>query len=139
MRVTSKGRYGLKAMLDIADHGGTGRLIKSREISERQQIPFKYLEQIINILKKGGLLISVRGSEGGYRLSKSAHEITIYDVLHTLEGDLSIIDKNDSSWAKKQGSFWQELENSLIEKLNVSLSSFAEKSKTSEESNMYYI
>lgn len=139
MRVTSKGRYGLKAMLDLVDFGDAETLVKSREIAKRQAIPIKYLEQIINTLKKGGLVISVRGSEGGYRLARSADEISVYEVLQILEGDLSIVDKNDATWAAGQGQFWQEIEDRLVNLLNISLTSFSASSKKTDDSYMFYI
>ncbi|MCB1171254.1 MAG: Rrf2 family transcriptional regulator, partial [Leptospiraceae bacterium] len=70
MKITSKGRYGLKAMMTLCEPEARTRLLKTREIAEKQTIPVKYLEQIINTLKKRRLVQSVRGSEGGYRLAR---------------------------------------------------------------------
>lgn len=138
MRITSKGRYGLKAMMELAKTTDDS-LLKTREISERQSIPLKYLEQIINTLKKNSLVTSVRGSEGGYRLSRPAAEITVYEILYALEGDLSLIDKDDPSWGRDQGVFWTQLEEKLRAILEIPLSEFTDASSRAEEALMYYI
>jgi Rrf2 family protein len=127
-------------MMELARVDNQEGLLKTREISERQGIPLKYLEQIINTLKKQNLVTSVRGSEGGYRLSRAAHDITIYEILNSLEGDLSIIDKNDPAWGQgAQGVFWTQLEDQIRRILDVPLSDFTEQSDTVTEGLMYYI
>jgi Rrf2 family protein len=134
VRITSRGRYGLKAMMELS----SGGLLKTREISERQNIPQKYLEQIVHLLRKNGLVSSIRGAEGGYRLTRSASEITILEILEALEGDLSLIDRSDKTWDESTGGFWKELESRLHEMLSVSLAEFmASGSKKGEL--MYYI
>ena len=125
-------------MLDLVDHSSEGSLVKTKDIALRKKIPIKYLEQIISTLKKGGLVSSVRGSDGGYRLARSPAQITIFEILQTMEGDLSIIAKGDPNWVGKQGQFWQELEDRLCELLNISLSDFAARSDKSDD-YMYYI
>ncbi len=114
-------------------------LLKTREISERQNIPLKYLEQIINTLKKHNLVSSVRGSEGGYRLARPAADITVFEILQSLEGDLSVIDKDDPSWGREQGVFWQELETRIRQILEVPLSDFTKASRAAEHDLMFYI
>ena len=138
MRITSKGRYGLRAMMELAGHAHAAGLLKTREIAERQNIPLKYLEQIINTLKKHHLVISTRGSEGGYRLARSPGEITIFDILHALEGDLSIMDTDDE-WPEGQGLFWKELEDSVQKLLEITLSDFLRRNRADDEGLMYYI
>lgn len=140
VRITSKGRYGLKAMMELAAVPGQDVLLKTREISERQSIPLKYLEQIINTLKKQNLVSSVRGSEGGYRLARPAHDISIFEILNSLEGDLSIIDKNDPSWGQgSQGVFWTELEDQIRRMLEIPLSDFCVQHQAAADGLMYYI
>jgi Rrf2 family protein len=140
VRITSKGRYGLKAMMELATIDSQDVLLKTREISERQTIPLKYLEQIINTLKKQNLVTSVRGSEGGYRLARPAHDISIFEILNSLEGDLSIIDKNDPSWGQgAQGVFWTELEDQIRRILEVPLADFCAQNQAATDGLMYYI
>lgn len=139
MKITSKGRYGLKIMLELSAKESLGRLIKSREIAERQNIPVKYLEQIINILKRQRLVLSVRGAEGGYRLAKDPDEITVYQILTALEGDLSILDKNSDLNEGYRAIFWTDIDSQIKEMLNIQLSEFLNKSMQMGETPMYYI
>lgn len=91
MRISTKGRYGLRAVIDIAQNCGEGQ-VSLKDVSQRQGISENYLEQIIFPLKKAGILKSVRGSQGGYLLARSAAEISAGEVLRALEGDLAPVD-----------------------------------------------
>lgn len=88
MKISTKGRYAIRLMIDIAQHDSEGN-ISLKDISKRQNISLKYLEQIVNMLSKAGYLKSQRGSQGGYRMMRSADEYTIGDILRVTEGDLS--------------------------------------------------
>ena len=91
MKLSTKGRYGIHAMYDLTQYGSdTPQPIKS--IAERQNIPEAYLEQLIGQLRRSGLVKSVRGAQGGYLLSRSPAEITVGEVLRTLEGELAVVD-----------------------------------------------
>lgn len=87
MKISTKGRYSLRLMLDLAQHYEDGPL-SLKDISERQNISKKYLEQIVPLLAKNGLLTSNRGHMGGYRLAKSPTEISVADVVECTEGNL---------------------------------------------------
>ncbi|MDO5156214.1 MAG: Rrf2 family transcriptional regulator [Eubacteriales bacterium] len=88
MKLSTKGRYGLRAMIDLADY--SEEMPQSiANIAERQSISDSYLEQLMAKLKKAGLIESIRGSQGGYVLAKPSKEIRVGDVLRALEGDLS--------------------------------------------------
>jgi Rrf2 family cysteine metabolism transcriptional repressor len=89
MNISTKGRYGLRAMVDIAVHS-IGDYIPLKIIAERQNISENYLEQVFSVLRKANLVKSARGSQGGYTLSKEASKITVGEVLRILEGDLGI-------------------------------------------------
>lgn len=91
MKLSTRGRYGLKAMFDLALRYGEGP-ISLTSISERQAISVNYLEQLISPLKKASLVKSVRGAQGGYMLAKSPDEITVGQILTTLEGPLAPTD-----------------------------------------------
>jgi len=80
MRLTSKGRYAVRAILDLT-FNSNGRPVRLQEISERQNISLHYLEQLFRRLRKGGVVKSVRGPGGGYVLSRAMDEISIKDVL----------------------------------------------------------
>ena len=91
MKLSTRGRYGIHAMYDLADHYGSGpQSIKL--IAERQGIPEAYLEQLIAVLRREGLVISNRGAQGGYRLVRPPEEITVGEVLRALEGGLNLVD-----------------------------------------------
>ena len=139
MRITSKGRYGLKAMMELAHNYPERGLVKNREIAENQNIPLKYLEHIINTLKKNRLVTSVRGADGGYRLAKPPMEITVFEILQALEGDLSIIEKNDETWGRDQGFFWQDLDQKIRTMLEIPLAEFLESKRAAGEDLMFYI
>lgn len=89
MKISTKGRYGLRAMVDIAVHS-TGEYIPLKIIAEREDISENYLEQVFSILRKSDLVKSIRGSQGGYALSKDPSRITVGEVLRALEGQLTI-------------------------------------------------
>ena len=88
MMVSAKGRYALRIFIDLAQNQGDGFVALS-EVSKRQDVSLKYLETIVATLVRGGLLRSQRGMSGGYRLSKDAKEISIYDIFNLTEGSLS--------------------------------------------------
>ncbi len=87
MRISAKGEYAIKAMLDLALHYGAG-LIPIQDIAGRQAIPQRYLEQVLLLLKGAGFLQSKRGSAGGYHLIRPPDEITVGSVLRAMEGSL---------------------------------------------------
>ncbi len=87
MKISTKGRYALRVMIDLAQHD-TGEYIALKDISDRQGITVKYLEQIVAALNKAGMLRSMRGNNGGHRLSKRPAEYRIGDILRTMEGEL---------------------------------------------------
>jgi Rrf2 family protein len=89
LRLSTKGQYGVRAMFEIA-RGYPGRPVTIREISERQEVSAPYLEQILNKLRRGGLIKSVKGPGGGYILSKRPGEISIGSILHELEGPVAL-------------------------------------------------
>ena len=91
MKISTKGRYGLRAIIDIAAHDAN-EPIPIKEVSSRQEISENYLEQIIFPLKRAGIVKSVRGAQGGYLLSRPASKITVGEVLRALEGDLSPVE-----------------------------------------------
>jgi Rrf2 family protein len=91
MKLSTKGRYGLRAMLDLALNSEMEAVALSG-IAERQNISISYLEQLIAKLKKAGIVNSIRGAQGGYVLARSADEISVGDILRALEGNLNPVD-----------------------------------------------
>lgn len=88
MKISTKGRYALRLMLDLALNN-TGEPVRIKEISARQEISDKYLEQIISILNKAGYVKSIRGPQGGYRLSREPEKYTVGMILRLTEGSLA--------------------------------------------------
>lgn len=88
MKISTKGRYGLRIMTDLAVNG-KDCCVSLKDIAEREHLSEKYLEQIINQLSKSGLVKSTRGARGGYHLTKSPDEITVEDILKATEGSLA--------------------------------------------------
>ena len=88
MKISTKGRYALRLMIDLAQHDAGG-YIPLRDISKRQQISAKYLEQIVVQLSRAGFVISTRGAQGGYQLARHPSEYTVGDILRLTEDSLA--------------------------------------------------
>lgn len=122
MRVSTKGRYGLRVLLDMAIHQNEGP-VTLHGISQRQAISEKYLWQIINPLKAAGLVTSTRGKKGGYGLGKAPGEITLLDIVTILEGPVSVVDcEAESGPCERRGScvtkeVWEQVGHNLRESL----------------------
>jgi Rrf2 family transcriptional regulator, cysteine metabolism repressor len=95
MRLSTKSRYGARAMLDIAINYEKGP-VSVKSIAGRQGISVKYMEQLISLLKVAGLIRSVRGAKGGYTLNKDVHQINLRDIIDALEGSMFPVDCVDS-------------------------------------------
>jgi Rrf2 family cysteine metabolism transcriptional repressor len=91
MKLSTRGRYGLKAMFQLAIHYGEGP-VPLKNIADEQNLSENYLEQLVSALRKEGLLNSVRGAQGGYMLSKPPKDITVGNILRILEGNLAPAD-----------------------------------------------
>lgn len=88
MKISTKGRYALRLMLDLAVYN-TGEPVSLKDVARRQEISEKYLEQIISLLNKAGFVRSVRGAQGGYMLTRDPAEYTVGSILRLTEGDLA--------------------------------------------------
>lgn len=124
MKVSTRGRYGLRILLDVALHQGQGP-VALRDVSRRQAISHKYLWQVVNPLTAAGILRATRGSRGGYVLARAAEQISIRDIVNTLEGPIVVVgclndpkacDRSVSCTAREA---WAEIE----KKLNDAMSS----------------
>lgn len=120
MRLSTKGQYGVRAMLDLALNYGSGPLAL-KDISEREEISEHYLEQLVAVLRKAGLVKSTRGAQGGYTLSTEPSKITVGDILRALEGPLAPVEcvlEGGETECKRAGScvsrlVWQKIRDSL--------------------------
>ncbi|MBN7772218.1 RrF2 family transcriptional regulator [Clostridium aminobutyricum] len=119
MKVSTKGRYGLRAMVDLAIHSTNGH-VALYCIAERQNISVNYLEQVFSTLRKAGLVKSVKGAQGGYTLADIPSNITIGKILRSLEGNLSVVDENEIDASEDQSvrycikvNVWDKMTDSL--------------------------
>ena len=90
MKISTKGKYGLRAMIDLAQYSEQ-EAVSISSIAQRQKISESYLEQLVAKLTKAGLVVSIRGAAGGYRLARPASGISVGDVLRALEGDVRAV------------------------------------------------
>lgn len=115
MKISTKGRYALRVMIDLALNSD-GNFIALKEIAKRQDITVKYLEQIVALLNKAGFLETARGNSGGYKLAKEPKDYIVGDILRATEGDLApiICLTEDGVCPRKQicktYSFWKGLD-----------------------------
>ena len=141
MKISTKGRYALRIMIDLAKHQSDD-FITLKDIANRQEMSEKYLESIIKVLVKNQILVGLRGKGGGYKLTKPIEEYTVWDILNVSEDHLLIVDEslmhnksvlNDSD--KKILAMWDDL-NVLISEYfkGISISSLI-----AEESGNDYI
>ena len=92
MKISTKSRYGLRALVDLAIHSN-GEQVPLAHIAKRQNLSVNYLEQVFALLKKGAIVKSIKGAQGGYILARSAAEITVSDVIKALEGEILIVEE----------------------------------------------
>lgn len=134
MKISTKGRYALRLMLDLALHN-TGEYVTIKSISARQEISDKYLEQIITQLSRAGYVKSIRGAQGGYRLAKAPEEYTVGSILRLIEGSLAPVSclEEDSDPCNRSGQcatldVWKQLYeaiNNVVD--NITLSDLVDK------------
>lgn len=124
MKISTKGRYALRMLIDLAEHKDDG-FITLKEIADRQDISKKYLEQIVPLLNRSGILLANRGFQGGYRLAKDPQNYTVGEVLRLTEGDLApvaCLAKNTGTCPRHEEcatvSLWQGLAKVINEYLD---------------------
>ncbi len=144
MKLSTKGRYGARLMLELALHYGQPPVLL-KDIAEHQEISMKYLWQLISPLKAAGLIKSSRGAHGGYILAKSPTEITLKDIVGVLEGGLSPVDCLDNFSLCQRAKFcvtrdiWQILKDKILETLDsVTLKDMLDKQKAKKETQLAY-
>jgi Rrf2 family protein len=102
LKLSNKGRYGVRAIFDIAFHND-GRATQIKEIAERQAIPPRFLEQIFQDLKRAGLVSSRRGPRGGYQLARAAQDIRLGDIVRALEGSIALSPREETAGEVAEG------------------------------------
>lgn len=149
MKLSTKGRYGLKAMFELALNYGK-EPISIKYISEKQNVSERYLEQIFSKLKKAGLVKSIRGAQGGYFLARRPDEISVGDILNVLEGPITISDclKEDGSCSNSSKCVtrlvWKKMKNAIDDVVNTTflqdmVEDWNRVDELSEDDNIYKI
>lgn len=146
MKISTKGRYGLRALVDMSANS-QDEPISLIHTANRQNISLNYLEQVFGMLRKAGIVVSVKGAGGGYMLARSADSITVKEILEALEGEFSITDKadgdkQDAMHRAIQELVWDEIDKQVNEFLgNRTLEQLVEEYRENLDynSNMYYI
>ena len=125
MKLSTKGRYGLKAMYELATQYENNTPIAIKTIAHKTGFSDQYLEQIFSSLKKANLIVSVRGAQGGYLLSRSPKEISVGDIIRSLDGPIEpaiCVSENDEFCCTEEGCVtrvvWKKLKDSIDDCLN---------------------
>lgn len=145
MKISTKGRYGLKAMIDLALYSDSENSITLKSISERQGVSERYLEQIFSALRKNDLVKSIKGPQGGYMLSDEASKITVGKILRALEGDISIVslEEEDNNKIDRciRENVWTKINQAIDEIVDsITLEDLVwEYNKIGSEAYMFYI
>jgi Rrf2 family protein len=148
MKVSTKGRYGLRAMMDLAAHQGNGKPVFLTDIAKRQNISEKYLEHIFAALKTAGFVTTVRGRKGGFLLTKKPGEITAANIVNTLEGPCTLVDcvSQPGTCTKSEACATRDIWGLVGTKIDEVLSGFTldqlvamQEKKSQTDDVMYYI
>jgi Rrf2 family protein len=147
MRISAKGEYAIRAMLDLALHHRPGApgLVPIQDVARRQAIPQRYLEQVLLLLKRAGLLGSRRGSSGGYRLARPPEQITVGDILRAIEGGLTPLEvagRRARDAGRDLAELWEEVAEAVAKVLDrTTLHELAERAaaRRSPGRTMYHI
>lgn len=115
MKITARVTYAVLAVFELALHPEESR-IQAKELSQRRQIPLRFLEQILIQLKKAGIVRSVRGAGGGYALARRSTQITLRDIMEAVEGEVAVFDPKTMAEASIS-SIWRDIEQEFLEKL----------------------
>ncbi len=142
MKLSTKSRYGVRMLVDMAMHQDQPHC-NLADIAKRQDISPRYLEQIAAELKRNSIIKSVRGAHGGYRLGFPAEKLMLKEILDVLEGDLHIVDEQDSYTALQQclnENVYDPLSRVMQSYLGkISLQDMAEQSRLKDDGEMYYL
>lgn len=148
MKLNKKVTYGLRAMIELSMNWEKGGIFQ-KDIARKQDISFKYLDQIISQLKGAGLVVNAEGHKSGYKLVKNPEQISVYDIYRAFESDMTIVDcLNGDGICNRSTScaandVWEGLNRLIINHMNsFSLHSLANKQKILDSeniSNVYYI
>jgi Rrf2 family protein len=148
MKLSTRARYGTRAMLDLAMHN-TEQTVLLKNIAEREEIPERYLENIMRTLVSSGLVVSIQGRNGGFSLARNPGDIKLSDIIQAVEGPISPVSCIDNSKTCKRMrncvtyDIWEKLKKAMFDVLDsITLEDMAKMQKEKlkrEKSGMYYI
>jgi Rrf2 family protein len=144
MKISTRGRYGIRLLIDLAEHSDESHVALA-SIAERQHISARYLEQVAVILRRAGYIRSVKGASGGYTLAKLPVDIVIGDALRELEGDMVVVDPLRPD--EKESPLQQCIRRTVYDRLNERVSNVVDRITLAsmvgtvdpDESYMYFI
>lgn len=146
MKISTKGDYGLRALIELAHRYGDGKPTQSGEVAARQAIPESYLEQLLATLRRAGFVRSVRGPQGGHALARPPAQIQVSDVIEALEGPIMAVDCLDeaSNCAKgggcAQSEMWAAVRDAIVGVLsNTTVADLAERDRLAQPGGTRYI
>lgn len=146
MKVSTKGDYGIRALIELSHHFGDPRPTQSSEIAARQNIPESYLEQLLTTLRRAGFIRSVRGPQGGHALVRHPDNIRVSEVIEALEGSILPIDCLDEGSACSrsggcaQRRMWQAVREAILDVLdNTTIGDLAEQDKLAQPGGARYM
>lgn len=119
MRISAKARYGLAAMVSMAQDYEAGECITIISLSEKLTISKIYLEQVFSLLKRAGIVTSIKGPQGGYLLAKAPRDISVYDILSALE--IALFEKTEPTVPKSSGDIEKAMQEMVFEKMDDSV------------------
>lgn len=147
MKVSTKGRYGLRAMVDLAIHSSDGH-VALNAIADRQDISVNYLEQVFSTLRKAGLVRSVKGAQGGYMMTMRPSQMTVGMILRALEGKLVVVDETENTGADRsvqhciQMMVWDvmtETVNTMVDQMTLEKLVNEYRNLSGKETSVYFI
>jgi len=146
MRISTKGDYGLRAVIELAHHFGEPRPVQSSEIAARQRIPESYLEQLLTVLRRSGFIRSVRGPQGGHALIREPAGLRVTEVIEALEGSIMPTDCLDegSACARNggcaQSEMWRDVRDAILGVLdNTTIAELAERDRALQPAGTRYV
>jgi Rrf2 family protein len=146
MKVSTKGDYGIRALIELTHHYGEARPLQSGEIASRQNVPESYLEQLLTTLRRAGFIRSVRGPQGGHALIRDPKELRVSEVIEALEGSIMPSDcLDESSQCSRSGGcaqrdMWEAVREAILNVLdNTTIWQLAERDRVVQPGSVRYM
>jgi len=146
MKISTKGDYGIRALIELTHHYGEARPLQSSEIASRQSVPESYLEQLLTTLRRAGFIRSVRGPQGGHALIRDPKELRVSEVIEALEGSIMPSDcLDESSQCSRSGGcaqrdMWEAVREAILNVLdNTTIGQLAERDRVVQPGSARYM